>query len=748
MKIQRRIKRHMKSTLATAVLAAMLTTTPVFALPQNPTVTVGSGQITIDNGAGGILNIGVNANGVIDWSSFSIASGEAVNFNFADTLAVLNRVNGNSMSELNGALNSTGANGSIFLVNPNGVLVGQGAQINASNLVLSTLDVSNENFMNVVSAWRDDNDHTLTFAKGSQQDVADPIIIEGGTFNPMNLKYLGLVGGSITIAPGVTIESNMGDGIRLVAADKAVISLYQQQSGTVEHETNYVASQLANNIVVKGDITSNSIDMRGGTINIAQSNLKTSDLSLYAAQEFTNNDGGNHHIIATKDNTITLANSTVDMTKPNLYGDSYYLKAMGGQVKISDSTVTGGNQVGDAKPQIIITAANTHQQEQNNDVDESYTLTINANQDNTVVLNNVSFTSANDTNNAKVFVLGGKVDIAGSTVKGEEVFIGAGTKLGVEAAYDEANDEYWDEFYFNDYFKSVLGNTVNLGEGTTLVANGEAAIYANAVTNAGTINAHGHYGINIRAVDERNFNEVGNKGYQISSKNNQVINTGVIYADQVNYDSDADPEYGIIGIAASSIDNTGTIEAHRHQDAPWTDKTTGATELLAIGTITGVDRTDESIRVDELNRDLEHYNYKLVWQGEGDMKAPGIVEALPLNGNPTNPTIDEILNGSGSLEHKQQQVIEVINTINNLPASEQATAVVGAISSIQGQASLSKREKESLIGSVVNTYEGTAATKTEANNQITANKASNTDDANIATPTFAANESESNVVIQ
>jgi len=96
----------------------------------------------------------------------------------------------------------------------------------------------------------------------------------------------------------------------------------------------------------------------------------------------------------------------------------------------------------------------------------------------------------------------------------------------------------------------------------------------------------------------------------------------------------------------------------------------------------------------------------------------------------------------------QQQVIEVINTINNLPASEQATAVVGAISSIQGQASLSKSEKESLLGSVVNTYEGTAATKTEANNQITANKASNTDDANIAAPTFAANESESNVVIQ
>lgn len=744
MKIQRKIKRHMKSTLATAVLAAMLITTPVFALPQNPTVTVGSGQITIDNGAGGILNIGVGANGVIDWSSFSIASGETVNFNFADTLAVLNRVNGSSMSELSGALNSTGANGSIFLVNPNGVLVGQGAQINASNLVLSTLDVSNDNFMNVVNTWSGDNDQKLTFAKGSQQGVAAPITIEGGTFNPANLKYLGLVGGSITIAPGVTIESNMGDGIRLVAADKAVISLYQQQSGTVEHETDYIASQLANNIVVKGDITSNSIDMRGGTINIAQSNLKTSDLSLYAAQEFTNNDGGNHHIRATKDNTITLADSTVDMTSPNLYGDSYYLKAMGGQVKMSDTAVTGGNQVGDAKPQIIITAANTHQQEQNNDVDESYTLTINAKQDNTVVLNNVSFTSANDANDAKIFVLGGKVDIAGSTIKGEEVFIGAGTKLGVEAAYNEDNDQYWDEYYFTNSFKSELGNTVNLGKDTVVVANGESGIQGNAVTNAGTINSHGHYGFNIRAFDELSVDDKTNKGYIISSHNNKVINTGKIYADQANFDPGAEPEYGVIGISASSIDNTGgSIVASRYDNS-----TEGAADLLAIGTVQGVDPADKSIKVVENKLDLNAFNYKLWVNDDGDILS---VEKLPLNGDPnepTNPAIDEILAGDGSLEKKQEQIIEVVNTINTLPVKEQNSAVVGAISSIQGQTSLSKSEKESLLGSVVNAYEGTAATKTESNNQITANNTSSTNSTDdTATVAFSVNESESNIVM-
>ena len=39
------------------------------------------------------------------------------------------------------------ANGQVFLINPNGVLFGQGAKIDVGSLVASTTNISNENFM-------------------------------------------------------------------------------------------------------------------------------------------------------------------------------------------------------------------------------------------------------------------------------------------------------------------------------------------------------------------------------------------------------------------------------------------------------------------------------------------------------------------------------------------------------------------------------------------------------------------------
>jgi filamentous hemagglutinin family protein len=82
---------------------------------------------------------------VIDWRSFDIAAGEAVNFLQPDSqAAVLNRVTGTQFSSIQGALN---ANGQVFLVNPNGILIGSGAAINVGSFVASTANVSTAAFM-------------------------------------------------------------------------------------------------------------------------------------------------------------------------------------------------------------------------------------------------------------------------------------------------------------------------------------------------------------------------------------------------------------------------------------------------------------------------------------------------------------------------------------------------------------------------------------------------------------------------
>ena len=62
---------------------------------------------------------------VIDWRSFNIAADESVTFLQPNSQsAVLNRVTGTQFSSLQGSLT---ANGQVFLVNPNGILIGSGA---------------------------------------------------------------------------------------------------------------------------------------------------------------------------------------------------------------------------------------------------------------------------------------------------------------------------------------------------------------------------------------------------------------------------------------------------------------------------------------------------------------------------------------------------------------------------------------------------------------------------------------------
>ncbi|UQP11803.1 filamentous hemagglutinin N-terminal domain-containing protein [Burkholderia cepacia] len=79
-----------------------------------------------------------------EWSSFNVDAGQRVKFNQPSASSIaLNRVTGQQGSAINGSID---ANGRVFLVNPNGVLFGSGAQVNVGGLVASTLDIKNADF--------------------------------------------------------------------------------------------------------------------------------------------------------------------------------------------------------------------------------------------------------------------------------------------------------------------------------------------------------------------------------------------------------------------------------------------------------------------------------------------------------------------------------------------------------------------------------------------------------------------------
>ena len=117
---------------------------PIQANPSGGVVV--HGDVSIGAGTGGNLQINQSSlNAIINWDDFSIDAGELTQFNQPGiNAAVLNRVTGGNPSEIHGALQ---ANGSVFVINPNGILVGASGTIDVHGVVLSTLDISNGEFL-------------------------------------------------------------------------------------------------------------------------------------------------------------------------------------------------------------------------------------------------------------------------------------------------------------------------------------------------------------------------------------------------------------------------------------------------------------------------------------------------------------------------------------------------------------------------------------------------------------------------
>lgn len=125
-------------------LVALLLSTPALGLanPADPTVVHGSADFS---GSGSVLEVRNSPGAIIDWGAFSIGEGEVTRFiqESVDS-AVLNRVVGTDGSLLAGELAS---NGRVFLLNPNGIVFGDGAVIDTAGFVASTLEMTDEDFL-------------------------------------------------------------------------------------------------------------------------------------------------------------------------------------------------------------------------------------------------------------------------------------------------------------------------------------------------------------------------------------------------------------------------------------------------------------------------------------------------------------------------------------------------------------------------------------------------------------------------
>ena len=193
-----------RSRLLLALATTALSTTPALAGPALPTGgKVAAGSAVIGAPSGGALTINqTSSKAIINWGGFSIGQGGKVAFDNGKG-ATLNRVTGGDLSAIDGLLTGTG---SVYLINPNGVIVGKSGVVNVGGtFVASTLDTSNAGFL---------SGGPLTFAGPSNAAV-------------VNYGKIGSLGGDValvaaTVANSGTIDATNGDA-GLLAGYKAVL---------------------------------------------------------------------------------------------------------------------------------------------------------------------------------------------------------------------------------------------------------------------------------------------------------------------------------------------------------------------------------------------------------------------------------------------------------------------------------------------------------------------------------------------
>lgn len=184
-------------------------------------------------------------NNVINWKDFSVGSGEKVIFDAADaqgssytkTNNYLNVVTGNGTSYVNGAMKG---GDHVYLVNPNGVIMGKSADIDVGNLYVSTKSVDPNNF---VGADLSKGASVLANSGNPQAEVvnmgkiqANSVYAEGTEIrflNTADLKYK-----DVSDTTDIDIKNNIAAFNKLpILSNKSNTAT---NSGVTLHGTNYV----------------------------------------------------------------------------------------------------------------------------------------------------------------------------------------------------------------------------------------------------------------------------------------------------------------------------------------------------------------------------------------------------------------------------------------------------------------------------------------------------------------------------
>jgi len=313
----------------------------MLANPTGPTVVggdvavsgLGTSQVTINQ---------ASQQAILHWQSFNIAPHEVTQFVQPNASAIaLNRIFDQNPSHILGSLR---ANGTVMLVNPNGVFFGPNAQVNVGGLIASSLNITNANFL---------AGHYLFEGAGVEGVVKNLGLIRGlhdGVYllapNVENSGVITAPGGNIVLAAGAKAYlASRPDG-------RGFLTELSAPTGQAVNMKDLVADgghvTLAGRVVNQaGRVQANSIREKNGKVELfasEQLTLKTGSQTLARGGSDGPSNGGIVLAIAdkTKGTALFEKGATIDVSGGAQGGHAGFAELSGSRVRL------GGHFVGSA----------------------------------------------------------------------------------------------------------------------------------------------------------------------------------------------------------------------------------------------------------------------------------------------------------------------------------------------------------------------------------------------------------------
>ena len=286
--------------LFASMMLFVVAVTSVFAIPGITSTNLQTTAGVTVTGAGTTLSIVAPNKSVLTWQNFgsgtdTIAIGDALNYTLpSNNASVLNIVAGGASSTINGTLSS---NGNVYVLNPNGILIGGSARIDVNRLGLSTSD--NPSFA------------SFYFQQNGVIPSQDGLVPVAGNTTINNGAIIAVSENITLVSKNITVNGVLSQGNLVLNADGNVTvgsagMAYIAGNLTINNPTGTTTigsagnnTIITNNLVVNGNSTSAFSSVATGTIQAKTLNVTAG--TILADR------------ISTSNTTVTGTNVTVNV---------------------------------------------------------------------------------------------------------------------------------------------------------------------------------------------------------------------------------------------------------------------------------------------------------------------------------------------------------------------------------------------------------------------------------------------------